>query len=529
MRHKSRSTKNKIWLKNLPTKVRLLMPTIGEKSLGSSIGMADEQFDPTAFDGDMDALVQEGTPWERPATPSVPRGVRKITKPSIMPVEMEYVQPNLTNSSSRSTRGPLNIPDPLPPPSENDAVVDESGFNFVDSLHAIAERTPKKLGLRSQELQTLKKIKDRDQDTELWEVSDFLDNDAIRSELKKHISERIGSKFAERAREDDDFLQSLLLSSIAPTHGLWSDITEALKGDDIEEKRQKLQKLMSGTMDKVTLSQRSFIKESIEWLSDRSKKKSESFDKKINILAINKASEYINEWANSSNNSPRSMALQRMAIQEFGLEDGSYYPEDLLPLSGQSLNAQSMKQRTDEEVDMNGMLQREFLRIQYEETQSMLKELDVQSLSVARGMTVGENSQLIKDINSTNPDWKENNVGVEKPLTLRPLSSWATKSWEAMKFASPLEEGNENVFAVANVPAEQVLSLSTTGIGCLPEWEAVLVAAPVNARIFNMPENIDDVENAEEWLMDPASYEEDSDFGLDSLYDDEDDDFDYED
>lgn len=223
------------------------------------------------------------------------------------------------------------------------------------------------------------------------------------------------------------------------------------------------------------------------------------------------------------------MALQRMAIQEFGLEDGSYYPEDLLHLSGQSLNAQSMKQRTDEEVDMNGMLQREFLRIQYEETQSMLKELNVQSLSVARGMTVGENSQLIKDMNSTNPDWKENNVGVEKPLTLRPLSSWATKSWEAMKFASPLEEGNENVLAVANVPAEQVLSLSTTGIGCLPEWEAVLVAAPVNARIFNMPENIDDVENAEEWLMDPASYEENSDFGLDSLYDDDDDDFDYED
>jgi hypothetical protein len=63
----------------------------------------------------------------------------------------------------------------------------------------------------------------------------------------------------------------------------------------------------------------------------------------------------------------------------------------------------------------------------------------------------------------------------------------------------------------------------------LPEWEAVLVAAPVNARIFNMPENIDDVENAEEWLMDPASYEENSDFDLDSLYDDDDDDFDYED
>ena len=535
MRHKSRSTKNKIWLKNLPTKVRLLMPTIGEKSLGSSIGMADEQFDPTAFDGDMDALVQEGTPWERPATPSAPRGVRKITKPSIMPVEMEYVQPNLTNSSSRSTRGPLSIPDPLPPPSENDAVVDESGFNFVDSLLAIAERTPKKLGLRSQELQTLKKIKDRDQDTELWEVSDFLDNDAIRSELKKHISERIGSKFAERAREDDDFLQSLLLSSIAPTHGLWSLITEALKGDDIEEKRQKLQKLMSGTMDKVTPSQKSFIKESIEWLSDRSKKKSESFDKKIDILAINKAGEYINEWANSSNNSPRSMALQRMAIQEFGLEDGSYYPEDLLPLSGQSLNAQSMKQRTDEEVDMNGMLQREFLRIQYEETQRVLKELNVQSLSVARGMTVGENSQLIKDMNSTNPGWKENNVGVEKPLALRPLSSWATKSWEAMKFAflygwsDELQKGNQNVFAVANVPAEQVLSLSTTGMGCLPEWEVVLVAAPINARIFNMPDNVEDAENAEEWLMDPASYEEDSDFGLDSLYDDEDDDFDYED
>jgi hypothetical protein len=131
-------------------------------------------------------------------------------------------------------------------------------------------------------------------------------------------------------------------------------------------------------------------------------------------------------------------------------------------------------------------------------------------------------------MDSNKPDWKENNVGVEQQLTLRPLSSWATKSWEAMKFATPTED-SESIFAVANVPVEQVLSLSTTGLGCLPEWEAVLIGAPVNARIFNIPEGVD-VENAETWINDPASHEDDLEFQPDSFYDDdEDDDADYQD
>lgn len=529
MKYEYSSTKNKLWLKTLPRKVRLLMPTIGRKSLGGSIGRAGEPFDPKAFDGDMDALVQEGTPWERPATPSVPKGARNIVKPSIMPVELEGMGPTQTLGSSRSTRGSLNLPEPLPPPAENDAYIDESAFNFIDSLHAIVKKSPSKLGLRKEELDTLDRLNDRDPDTELWESIDFLDNETVRSELKKYISNKIGAKFAEKARDDDDFLQSLLLSSIAPRHAVWSDINEALKSDDIEEKRQKLRQLLAKTMDEVTPSQKKFINETIEWLSDKSKKKSESFNKNINTLANQKASEYIGEWANSSNNSPRAMALQRAAVEEFGLVDGSYYSESsITPEFGLSpLNSETMKQRTDEETEMNGTLQREFLRIQYDETQKMFQDMGIQLLSVGRGMNIPSNSPLIKSIESNKPDWKENNVGVEQQLTLRPLSSWATKSWEAMKFATPTED-SESIFAVANVPAEQVLSLSTTGLGCLPEWEAVLIGAPVNARIFNIPEGVN-VENAETWINDPASYENDLDFQPDSFDDDEDDDADYQD
>lgn len=45
---------------------------VEEKKLGRAIGRgarAVEAFDPDAIDGDLDGLVQEGTPWERPATP----------------------------------------------------------------------------------------------------------------------------------------------------------------------------------------------------------------------------------------------------------------------------------------------------------------------------------------------------------------------------------------------------------------------------------------------------------------------------
>lgn len=64
----------------------LLAAGLHEKALGRGIGRAGRRlarggkFDPTPIDADLDMLVQEGTPWERPALPGVPDSPRRMAR-----------------------------------------------------------------------------------------------------------------------------------------------------------------------------------------------------------------------------------------------------------------------------------------------------------------------------------------------------------------------------------------------------------------------------------------------------------------
>ena len=64
----------------------LLAAGLHEKALGRGIGRAGRRlarggkFDPTPIDADLDMIVQEGTPWERPALPSVPDSPRRMER-----------------------------------------------------------------------------------------------------------------------------------------------------------------------------------------------------------------------------------------------------------------------------------------------------------------------------------------------------------------------------------------------------------------------------------------------------------------
>ena len=64
--------------------------SINEEILGKSLGRTlrgtasklTEPFDPKAIDGDNDGLIQEGSAFERPATPGVPKAVEVLKKPT---------------------------------------------------------------------------------------------------------------------------------------------------------------------------------------------------------------------------------------------------------------------------------------------------------------------------------------------------------------------------------------------------------------------------------------------------------------
>lgn len=92
------------------------------KALGGSIGGLDEPFDPNAFDGDMDGLVQDSTPWERPGVPGpiidIPETIAKATDLNFFGPDPRIQYPDVVGKtgSARYGKSPsVRIEHPLSP------------------------------------------------------------------------------------------------------------------------------------------------------------------------------------------------------------------------------------------------------------------------------------------------------------------------------------------------------------------------------------------------------------------------------
>ena len=183
-------------------------------------------------------------------------------------------------------------------------------------------------------------------------------------------------------------------------------------------------------------------------------------DKLIRERAI---SVLVGQWAMSSNATPFSHAFQEMAAEEFG-------PTEIH--AWRSANWQ--RDLTDSLIRGCGPSVRRFLRTQYELTQDYLRRWDIDTLLLTRGM--GWRTSL------ETPPWAMfgHSDVIDLPL-LRPLSSWSAHPRVPKEFTDRFPY---SVVIGIEVPRRVILSMPRTGMGCLHEWEFVVLANKGRARLL---------------------------------------------
>ncbi|EKX63918.1 zeta toxin family protein [Streptomyces ipomoeae] len=163
-------------------------------------------------------------------------------------------------------------------------------------------------------------------------------------------------------------------------------------------------------------------------------------------------SEVMGAWAYGSNNNVRVLALQEAAKEEFGLTGVLEWRMDT-----RTRDAVNM------ELDYNRDALRDFLRTQYDLTQESLSARNVTEVIAYRALTWHERA--------AQPDWAGLEVGDAFEARHRPLSSWAA---DRQIVADWLEQrGGHAVILVDRKPAQDILSMPTTGMGFLGQKEWV--------------------------------------------------------
>ncbi|MGQ4615159.1 hypothetical protein [Nocardia sp. R7R-8] len=184
------------------------------------------------------------------------------------------------------------------------------------------------------------------------------------------------------------------------------------------------------------------------------------------ILREMAVSELIMAWAHDSNGTNvRSLAIQEAAIVEFGLDTVLDWPM-----------SDGIRDRVAREVAHHGAVHRELLRIQYELTQNELARLGVNNLVLYRGYSWPEQER---------PQWARQPEGTEMEMPLqRPLSSWTG----SRRIAADWLSGNLNpgLILAARFPRERIMAFPRTGIGCLWQYEFVVLGGPGSAMLDGM-------------------------------------------
>jgi len=173
------------------------------------------------------------------------------------------------------------------------------------------------------------------------------------------------------------------------------------------------------------------------------------------------ASNLIQAWARSSNDSDiQSLAIQESAESEFGVRDT--HPWSL---------TQSTADMVQSNLEENGSVYRDFLRTQYEDTQSKLADL---------GYTPGDMISLLRGV-----DQRFGDVGEQMDARFRPLTSFTTDPGTARDFMDNEVTGGVGSMLKVDVPVSDIFSTPYTGNGCLSEKEVVVLGGVKQTEIVD--------------------------------------------
>lgn len=162
------------------------------------------------------------------------------------------------------------------------------------------------------------------------------------------------------------------------------------------------------------------------------------------------ANSLIQQWAGTSNDSnARSLAMQELASEEFGLQNTYDWPVDA-----------NMRKTIDMEKDRHRKLYRLFLREQYNNTQEWAKANGIKKVRLRRGSNTYAGT-----------------VGSTANIKLRPMSSFSTNKGTSDSF------GSHRIEAI--VPIEWVIGTAATGYGCKNEYEWVVLGGVHKVKVTN--------------------------------------------
>lgn len=176
---------------------------------------------------------------------------------------------------------------------------------------------------------------------------------------------------------------------------------------------------------------------------------------KEGLLAYATASGMLGAWAHSSNdNNANTLAIQNIAESHFGLTDAAQWGADNAGNTEQ--NFSEIMGRVTSLENTHEDLITTALDAQYNATQQFFQDAGISEITLYRGveMELPEGTQEV---------------------TMRPLSSWSLESGTADAFGSTILQ--------ATFPVDRILSIPTTGIGCLGESEVVVLGGRINAEV----------------------------------------------
>jgi len=169
-------------------------------------------------------------------------------------------------------------------------------------------------------------------------------------------------------------------------------------------------------------------------------------------LANEVATRLVVSWAQSSS-SHESTLMMQAAVSELGASPG-YRPDDYS--LGRDYNY-----RLDQMGSEAQKLVKTVVRAQYEMTQQMFREIGIEEVTIARGMSFSFENRPY--------DWQRGTLIYEANAVLRPLSSWSIDVKDAKSFA----RGAQILFQ--RVPVERIFSTPMTGLGCFKESECLFI------------------------------------------------------
>jgi hypothetical protein len=182
--------------------------------------------------------------------------------------------------------------------------------------------------------------------------------------------------------------------------------------------------------------------------------------REVNDLLREKAvSMLIGQWAQTSNDSePLSLAMQDAAQREFGLTG-------TVPF--QVVGTAEAQQTADGLTERSGSTYQDFVRTQYDQTQSALKD---------EGLNPNDTVTLYR---GTEQELDE--PGARMEIAMRPLSSFTPDPDVARLFT--IDKKPDSPILKSEVPVSQILSIPSTGVGCLNEKEVVLLGNVGQAEV----------------------------------------------